>query len=90
VRKSGIRALTGITSNDGALTGYLQAVKAALQQRGIAADTITSFEQNAQNYVKTELLPKFRDLEFYTGESMNPDGLYESPFRALAPRLYSD
>lgn len=56
-------------------TGYLKAVKAALQEKGADAETITAFEKGAQTYVKEKLLPNFKDLEFYTGESMNPDGL---------------
>ncbi|UNI16304.1 hypothetical protein JDV02_002747 [Purpureocillium takamizusanense] len=59
----------------GYLKGYLKAVKAALQEKGADADTITAFEKGAQTYVKEKLLPNFKDLEFYTGESMNPDGL---------------
>ncbi|KYK61866.1 Translationally-controlled tumor protein [Drechmeria coniospora] len=57
------------------LKGYMKAVKAALQESGASADTITAFEKGAQTYVKEKLLPNFKDLEFYTGESMNPDGL---------------
>merc|ERR1712080_94831 len=59
----------------GYLKGYLKAVKAKLQEKGADADTITAFEKGAQAYVKDKLLPNFKDLEFYTGESMDPDGL---------------
>ncbi|KAG6023244.1 hypothetical protein E4U19_003776 [Claviceps sp. Clav32 group G5] len=57
------------------LKGYMKAVKNAMQERGASADEITAFEKGAQGYVKEKLLPKFKDFEFYTGESMNPDGL---------------
>ncbi|OAA78385.1 Translationally controlled tumor protein [Akanthomyces lecanii RCEF 1005] len=57
------------------LKGYMKAVKAALQERGAPAEEITAFEKGAQTYVKEKLLPNFKDFEFYTGESMNPDGL---------------
>ncbi|PHH61137.1 hypothetical protein CDD81_754 [Ophiocordyceps australis] len=57
------------------LKGYMKGVKAALQEKGESADTISAFEKGAQTYVKEKLLPNFKDLEFYTGESMNPDGL---------------
>ncbi|RDA87275.1 hypothetical protein CP532_1333, partial [Ophiocordyceps camponoti-leonardi (nom. inval.)] len=57
------------------LKGYMKAVKTALQEKGAPADTITAFEKGAQAYVKEKLLPNFKDFEFYTGESMNPDGL---------------
>ncbi|KAJ3509067.1 hypothetical protein NM208_g15720 [Fusarium decemcellulare] len=57
------------------LKGYMKAVKAALQEKNAPADTITAFEKGAQTYVKEKLLPNFKDFEFYTGESMNPDGM---------------
>lgn len=54
----------------------MKAVKAALQEKNAPAETITAFEKGAQAYVKEHLLPNFKDFEFYTGESMNPDGMY--------------
>ncbi|EFY95658.1 hypothetical protein MHUMG1_04397 [Metarhizium humberi] len=57
------------------LKGFMKAVKAGLQERNASADEITAFEKGAQAYVKEKLLPNFKDFEFYTGESMNPDGL---------------
>ncbi|KAK1967113.1 translationally controlled tumor-associated [Colletotrichum sublineola] len=57
------------------LKGYMKAVKAALQEKGAPAEKITAFEKGAQTYVKEKLLPNFKDFEFYTGESMNPDGM---------------
>ncbi|KAF5023355.1 hypothetical protein F66182_4593 [Fusarium sp. NRRL 66182] len=57
------------------LKGYMKSVKAALQEKGAPAETITAFEKGAQTYVKEKLLPNFKDFEFYTGESMNPDGM---------------
>ncbi|KFA65410.1 hypothetical protein S40285_00483 [Stachybotrys chlorohalonatus IBT 40285] len=57
------------------LKGYMKAVKAALQERNAPAEEITAFEKGAQAYVKEKLLPNFKDFEFYTGESMNPDGM---------------
>jgi len=55
--------------------GYLKAVKGALQAAGKSDDEVKAFESGAQKYVKEKLLPNFKDLEFYTGESMNPDGM---------------
>jgi len=57
------------------LKGYMKAVKAALQEKGAPAEEITAFEKGAQNYVKNVVLAKFKDFEFLTGESMNPDGM---------------
>ncbi|KAM0334403.1 hypothetical protein ACHAQA_001429 [Verticillium albo-atrum] len=56
------------------LKGYMKAVKASLQERNASAEEITAFEKGAQTYVKETLLPNFKDYEFFTGESMNPDG----------------
>ncbi|RGP77868.1 translationally-controlled tumor [Fusarium longipes] len=57
------------------LKGYMKAVKAALQEKGASADDVKAFETGAQNWVKNKLLPKFKDFEFYTGESMDPEGM---------------
>ncbi|KAL7789807.1 translationally controlled tumor-associated [Trichoderma ceciliae] len=57
------------------LKSYMKAVKAGLLEKGAPAETITAFEKGAQTYVKEKLLPNFKDFEFYTGESMNPDGM---------------
>lgn len=57
------------------LKGYMKAVKTKLQEKGADADKITAFEKGAQAYVKEKLLPNFKDFEFYTGESMDPDGM---------------
>jgi len=59
----------------GYLKGYMKAVKAALQEKGAPAEEISAFESGAQKYVKETLSPNFKDFEFYTGESMNPDGM---------------
>jgi hypothetical protein len=57
------------------LKGYMKAVKAALQEKNADAETITAFEKGAQAFVKNTILANFKDYEFYTGESMNPDGM---------------
>jgi hypothetical protein len=57
------------------LKGYLKAVKAAMAENGKTEEDIKEFESGAQKFVKETLLPKFKDWEFYTGESMNPDGM---------------
>jgi len=50
----------------------MKAVKAHLQEKD--PDSVATFEKGAQTFVKEKLLPNFKDFEFYTGESMNPDG----------------
>jgi len=57
------------------LKGYMKAVKAKLTEKGKSAEEISAFEKGAQAYVKEKLLPNFKDFEFYTGESMDPDGM---------------
>lgn len=54
----------------------MKSVKAKLQEKGADAETVTAFEKGAQGYVKEVLLPNFKDYEFYTGESQDPDGMY--------------
>lgn len=53
----------------------MKAVVAALQEAGKPEEEVKAFQTGAQKYVKEKLLPNFKDYEFYTGESMNPDGM---------------
>lgn len=58
--------------------GYMKAIKAKLQENGSSAEDIKAFETGASKFVKDTIVPKFKDFEFYTGESMDPDGMYAS------------
>ena len=51
---------------------YMKAVKAKLQEKN--PDRVTAFEKGAQAYAK-KIVANFKDYEFYTGESMNPEGM---------------
>ncbi|KAJ7591029.1 Mss4-like protein [Mycena floridula] len=51
------------------LKSYMKAVKALLP-----ADRVETFEKGAQAFAK-KIVANFKDFEFYTGESMNPDGM---------------
>jgi len=51
------------------LKAYMKAVKAKLNP-----DRLEAFEKGAQGYAK-KIVANFKDFEFYTGESMNPDGM---------------
>ncbi|CUA69396.1 Translationally-controlled tumor protein homolog [Rhizoctonia solani] len=51
------------------LKGYMKAVKAKLPE-----DRQPAFEKAASAYAK-KIIANFKDFEFYTGGSMNPDGL---------------
>jgi len=53
----------------------MKAVKTSLQEQGKSDAEVKAFETGAQKFVKERLLANFKDWEFYTGESMNPDGM---------------
>ncbi|KZT19259.1 translationally controlled tumor-associated [Neolentinus lepideus HHB14362 ss-1] len=54
------------------LKGYMKAVKAKLAETN--PDRVEAFEKGAQTFAK-KIVANFKDFEFYTGESMNPDGM---------------
>ena len=56
-------------------SGYMKGIEKALTEKGAPESEITAFKTGAQKYVKEKLLPNFKDFEFYTGESMDPDGM---------------
>jgi len=51
------------------LKGYMKAIKGQLP-----TDRVDAFEKGAQAYAK-KIVANFKDFEFFTGESMNPDGM---------------
>ena len=50
----------------------MKSVKTKLQETN--PDRVPIFEKNAAAFAKT-VVANFKDYEFYTGESMNPDGM---------------
>lgn len=54
------------------IKGYMKKVKQHLQETN--PDRIPIFEKGIAGFVK-KVLGNFNDYEFYTGESMNPDGM---------------
>jgi hypothetical protein len=54
--------------------GYMKTVKAKLQELGKSEEEIKEFETGAQTFAK-KIIGNFKDWEFYTGESMNPDAM---------------
>ncbi|KAK3946972.1 Mss4-like protein [Pseudoneurospora amorphoporcata] len=56
------------------LKGYMKAIKAKLVEQGKSDEEVKDFESKAQAFAK-KIIAKFNDWEFYTGESMNPDGM---------------
>ncbi|KAJ1731315.1 hypothetical protein LPJ61_002599 [Coemansia biformis] len=54
------------------IKGYLKAVMAALQEK--SPEKVDTFKKESAELVK-KVLANIKDYEFYTGESMNPDGM---------------
>jgi len=54
------------------LKGYMKAIKAKLVET--KPNRVEAFEKGAATYAK-KIVANFKDFEFYTGESMNPDGM---------------
>ncbi|PRT54378.1 Translationally-controlled tumor [Wickerhamiella sorbophila] len=54
------------------IKGYMKRVKAYLEEHN--PEEVANFEKGATAYVK-KVLGSFKDWEFYTGESMDPDGM---------------
>ncbi|ODV90841.1 hypothetical protein CANCADRAFT_111455 [Tortispora caseinolytica NRRL Y-17796] len=52
--------------------GYMKKIKGLLQES--APDQVEIFEKGAQTYIK-KVIANFKDYDFYTGESMDPDGM---------------
>jgi len=56
------------------LKTYMKSVKEKLKEKGAPEETITAFEKGAQSYAK-KIIANFKDYDFYTGETMDPDGM---------------
>lgn len=52
----------------------MKTVKAKLEENKLSAEEVTAFEKGAAAFAK-KIVANFKDFEFYTGESMNPDGM---------------
>jgi len=58
------------------LIGYLKKVVDKMKGGGADEAKIKSFQKGVQEYYSKKIVPNFGDLDFYTGESMDPDGMY--------------
>ncbi|KAF1939919.1 translationally controlled tumor-associated [Clathrospora elynae] len=56
------------------LKGYMKAVKEGLKKKGADQATIDEFQTKAGAYAK-KIIANFKDYEFYTGETMDPNGM---------------
>jgi hypothetical protein len=57
------------------LPAYLKAIASKLQENGESEEEIDTFKKGAAAYLKEHILGKFNDIEFYTGENMDPEGM---------------
>jgi hypothetical protein len=67
----------------------MKTVKNKLKEKGASDETVAEFEKGAQKYVKEKLLPNFKDFEFFTGESMDVDGMYVHRYPRYFPTTIS-
>lgn len=58
----------------GHLKQYMKKVKENMKTKGASDDEIKEFETGAQTFAK-KVVGSFKDWEFFTGESMDPDGM---------------
>ncbi|KAL2164692.1 hypothetical protein VTH06DRAFT_3909 [Thermothelomyces fergusii] len=56
------------------LKAYMKSVKTKLQEAGKSAEEVKEFETKASGFAK-KIIANFNDYEFFTGNSMNPDGM---------------
>ena len=50
-----------------------------LKESGADEATVKKFQTVAQNYYTKTIAPNFKDYDFYVGESMDTDGMYDVP-----------
>ncbi|KAL9132443.1 MAG: hypothetical protein Q9175_006385 [Cornicularia normoerica] len=72
---SGSRAFNTKKDFQGQFKGYLKKVVAKLKEGGKDEEFIKNFQKGVQGYYAKHIVPNFADLDFYTGESMDPDGM---------------
>jgi len=46
-----------------------------MREGGADEAKIKAFQKGVQEYYTKKLVPSFNDLDFYAGESMDPDGM---------------
>jgi hypothetical protein len=52
----------------------MKKVQEAMKEKGADQAKIDEFQKGAQAYAK-KIVAKFKDYDFYVGESMDPDGM---------------
>ncbi|KAI0155079.1 translationally-controlled tumor protein [Hypoxylon sp. FL1284] len=56
------------------LKGYMKKLASHLKEKGASPEEVKDFQTKAQGFVK-KIISNFKDYEFYTGESMDVDGM---------------
>ncbi|CAF9928863.1 MAG: hypothetical protein HETSPECPRED_006959 [Heterodermia speciosa] len=72
---SGSRAFGTKKDFQAQLKGYLKKVVLKLKEGGADDGKIKEFQKKVQNYWTSKIAPNFSDYDFYTGETMDPDGM---------------
>ncbi|KAL8901986.1 MAG: hypothetical protein Q9207_004929 [Kuettlingeria erythrocarpa] len=72
---SGSRAFNTKKEYMSQLKTYMKKVVEKLKENGGSEEDIKAFQSGAQNYFTKHIAPNFKDFDFYTGESMDPDGM---------------
>ena len=73
--ESGTRAFGTKKDFQGQFKNYLKKVVAKLKDSGKDEAEIKNFQQGVQKYYTEKIAPNFKDFDFYTGESMDPEGM---------------
>ena len=68
--------VVGLAGFAHSVSDYLKRVKKTMAERGAPEEEINAFQSGAEKFVKDKVLKNFKDFDFYTGESMNPDGMW--------------
>lgn len=72
------------------MLGYLKKVIEKLKEAGKSEEEIKKFQAGVQGYYTKKLVPMFDELDFYTGETLDPDGMcVVSPVNLCSLRLSS-
>ncbi|KAL8702620.1 MAG: hypothetical protein Q9201_004198 [Fulgogasparrea decipioides] len=73
--EKGERAFRTKKEYQGQLKTYLKKVSEKLKEGGADEEKIKAFLTGAQNYYTKHIAPNFKDFDFYTGASMDADGM---------------
>lgn len=57
------------------IIAYMKKVVEKLKESGSDEAAVKAFQTGAQGYFTKVVAPNFKDFDFYTGESMDTDGM---------------